>query len=101
MLQGVQVHSFADFEKLGASKPTDATPPKPEDPACIMYTSGTTGTSESLQLSWGRLQLGRGMRLPDRRGLNCCAADIYPSGIRGAPLRVKAAAMVSVTCLSL
>ena len=55
MLQGVQVHSFADFEKLGASKPSDATPPKPEDPACIMYTSGTTGASESLQLSWGRL----------------------------------------------
>ena len=74
MLQGVKVHAFADFEKLGASKPSDATAPKPEDPACIMYTSGTTGVSGTLMQGWGRLELGPGMLQRDRPDpeLPCC-----------------------------
>ena len=87
MLQGVKVHAFADFEKLGASKPSDATPPKPEDPACIMYTSGTTGASRTLELGRGRLELGPVMLQGDRQMLYHCAADAHPSGVRGAPLR--------------
>ena len=42
-LQGVKVYSFADFEQLGKEHPSETTPPKAEDAACIMYTSGTTG----------------------------------------------------------
>ena len=31
------------FLELGRGKPTEPVPPKPDDPATIMYTSGTTG----------------------------------------------------------
>ena len=41
--QGIKVHTWAAFYALGEGKPTAAVPPKPEDPATIMYTSGTTG----------------------------------------------------------
>ena len=37
------MYSFADFEKMGVDKPAEPTPPKAQDAACIMYTSGTTG----------------------------------------------------------
>lgn len=43
MLQGVKVYSFGDFEKIGIDKPAEPSPPKAQDAACIMYTSGTTG----------------------------------------------------------
>ena len=39
------MHTWDDFYALGEKKPTQAVPPKPEDPATIMYTSGTTGQS--------------------------------------------------------
>ena len=43
-LQGVRVYSFADFEQIGIDNPAQPSPPRAQDPACIMYTSGTTGT---------------------------------------------------------
>ena len=42
-LQGVKVYSFADFEQIGVDNPAEPSPPKAQDAACIMYTSGTTG----------------------------------------------------------
>lgn len=42
-LQGIKVYEWEAFNKMGKSKPLEAVPPKPEDPATIMYTSGTTG----------------------------------------------------------
>ena len=41
--QGIKVYTWDDFYAVGEKKPTEAVPPKPEDPATIMYTSGTTG----------------------------------------------------------
>ena len=38
------MYSFADFEQIGIDNPAQPSPPKAQDPACIMYTSGTTGT---------------------------------------------------------
>ena len=42
-LQGVKVVAWKDFLELGKSHPAAPTPPKEDDPATIMYTSGTTG----------------------------------------------------------
>ena len=41
--EGMQVLSFDELQKSGTDKPVDPTPPGPEDLACIMYTSGSTG----------------------------------------------------------
>ena len=45
LLQGIEVHDWDSFLALGKGKPAEPVPPKPDDPATIMYTSGTTGTS--------------------------------------------------------
>lgn len=42
-MQGVKLLTWRDFVELGKSKPQDPHPPSEDDPACIMYTSGTTG----------------------------------------------------------
>lgn len=43
LLQGIDVHSWDSFHELGKGKPAEPVPPKADDPATIMYTSGTTG----------------------------------------------------------
>jgi len=60
-LQGVKVYSFADFEQIGIDNPAEPSPPKAQDAACIMYTSGTTGD---------QLHLSAALSLP----LQCCAS---------------------------
>lgn len=47
-LQGIKVYDWEDFNKVGKGKPSEAVPPKPEDPATIMYTSGTTGAAHAV-----------------------------------------------------
>ena len=42
-MQGIKVTEWDAFLELGKDKPTEPVPPKPNDPATIMYTSGTTG----------------------------------------------------------
>ena len=44
----LHVVSFDDVLKLGQDHPVDATPPSPDDLACIMYTSGSTGTPKGV-----------------------------------------------------
>ena len=43
MMQGIEVTEWGAFLELGKGKPAEPVPPKPDDPATIMYTSGTTG----------------------------------------------------------
>ena len=40
----LKIISFDDLIKLGEDNPAEPVPPKADDLACIMYTSGSTGT---------------------------------------------------------
>ena len=41
---GIEVTTWEEYLEVGAASPVEPMPPTAEDLACIMYTSGTTGT---------------------------------------------------------
>lgn len=41
--EGLKIHSFDELQQAGKDNPVEPVPPGPDDLACIMYTSGSTG----------------------------------------------------------
>ena len=58
------VHSFDELLALGAAKPAEPVPPKPDDLCTIMYTSGEGGwgEGEGRRGTGGRRKGGRGSK---------------------------------------
>ncbi|KAH7040360.1 uncharacterized protein B0I36DRAFT_310527 [Microdochium trichocladiopsis] len=54
----LKIISYSELVELGTGNPLEPTPPKPEDLACIMYTSGSSGTPKGVPITHAALTGG-------------------------------------------
>ncbi|KAJ1338332.1 long-chain acyl-CoA synthetase [Microdochium nivale] len=54
----LRVISYSELVELGKANPLEPVPPKPEDLACIMYTSGSSGTPKGVPITHAALTAG-------------------------------------------
>jgi len=74
---GLTLYSFAEIEASGSNKPHEPIPPKPDDLAIIMYTSGTTQQPKGVLITHNNLVSTVGGVLETVPALN--SDDVYLS----------------------